>query len=87
MNPKITEEQRQALIAGHGEAQVEDDQTHNVYVIVEKDAHEQTLQALREQDIAAIQAGIEDMEAGRTVSLEEAAAEIRKELGFPPRTT
>ena len=44
--------------------------------------------ALRQQeDIAAIQAGIDDMEAGRVISLEEADAEIRKDLGFPPRVS
>jgi len=36
------------------------------------------------QDLAAIQRGIEDMEAGRLISLEEADVQIRRELGFPP---
>ena len=36
-------------------------------------------------DLAAIQAGIEDMEAGRTIPFEKVDAEIREELGLPPR--
>jgi predicted transcriptional regulator len=40
--------------------------------------------ALGEQadDLAAIQAGIADMEAGRTKSLADVDAELRKMLGF-----
>ena len=39
----------------------------------------------REQDeIAAIQEGIDDMEAGRYRPLEEVDAEIRKRYNFPP---
>jgi predicted transcriptional regulator len=46
------------------------------------------MQALRQQeDLAAIQAGIEDLEAGRFVTLEAADADIRGKLGFVPRTT
>ena len=38
----------------------------------------------RNDDVAAIQAGIEDMESGRVMPLREADAEIRKRLGFGP---
>ncbi len=40
--------------------------------------------AERNDEVAAIQAGIEDMEAGRVIPLREADAEIRKRLGFAP---
>ena len=40
--------------------------------------------AERRDDIAAIQAGIDDMEAGRMRPLEEVDAEIRAKHGFPP---
>ena len=38
--------------------------------------------AERNQDLAAIQAGIDDLEAGRLKPLSEVDAEIRKRLGF-----
>jgi len=67
---------------------VEDDHTHKVYVLVDLQLHERAMEALRQQDdLAAIQSGIEDMEAGRIVPLEQADAEIRKDLGFAPRVS
>jgi predicted transcriptional regulator len=67
---------------------VEDDQTRKQYVLIDQDLHARAMQALRQQeDLAAIQGGIEDLEAGRFVTLEAADAEIRSKLGFGPRTT
>jgi len=45
------------------------------------------LQALAERsaDLAAIQAGIDDMKAGRMKPLAEVDAEIRRRRGLPPR--
>ena len=45
------------------------------------------LQALaeRSEDVAAIQAGIDDMLAGRVRPLDEVDAEIRQKFGFTPR--
>jgi len=40
--------------------------------------------AERNQDLAAIQSGIDDMEAGRVKSLSEVDSVIRKSLGFAP---
>lgn len=37
-------------------------------------------------DVAAIQAGIDDLEAGRVVPFEEVDARLRAKLGLPPRT-
>ena len=44
------------------------------------------LQALAEknEDLTAIRAGIEDMEAGRVKPLRDVDAKIRKSLGFKP---
>lgn len=41
--------------------------------------------AERADDLSAIQAGIADMEAGRTRSLSEVDLDIRGKLGFAPR--
>jgi len=64
----------------------EDEQTREVYFIYPENLHQRAMRALEEQeDLAAIRRGIEDMEAGRLIPLEEADAQIRQELGFPPR--
>jgi predicted transcriptional regulator len=36
-------------------------------------------------DVAAIQAGIDDLEAGRVVPFEQVDARLRAKLGLPPR--
>jgi len=40
--------------------------------------------AERNANLAAIRGGIDDMEAGRLISLRDADAEIRKKFGFKP---
>ncbi|MEX0977970.1 MAG: type II toxin-antitoxin system ParD family antitoxin [Pirellulales bacterium] len=52
----------------------------------EDDVLRDALNALAERnaDLAAIRAGTEDMEAGRTKPLRDVDAEIRRNLGFPP---
>ena len=87
MTPKLTEDQRRALLERpDGPVPVEDEHTHREYVIVDKRVHQQAMQALREQeDLAAIQGGIEDLEDGRIIPFEEIDAKIRKRLGMPPR--
>ncbi len=44
------------------------------------------MESLRQQeDLAAIQTGADDMEAGRVVPFDEIDARIRNKLGIPPR--
>ncbi len=88
MTPKLTDEMRQAIEARKGEpVLVEDEQTHRIYVIVDSETHQRAMRALkRQEDHAAIQAGIDDMEAGRVIPLEEVDRQIRNELGFGPAT-
>lgn len=52
----------------------------------EDDVLRDALHALAEknEDLAAIRAGIEDMEAGRMKPLRDVDAEIRRNLGFNP---
>lgn len=74
MTPKLTSEQREALKQGAGPVPVEDEQTNQVYFLVDK----VTLDALRQDaDRDAIRQGIADMEAGRVLSLEDVDARIQ----------
>lgn len=85
MTPKITDEQRQAIRAGHGKP-VEDEQTHMRYVLVDQETHQRAIAALRQQeDLVAIQQGLDAAADGRESTLQQADAHIRKELGFPSR--
>jgi hypothetical protein len=86
MTPKLTDEMRQAIAARNGEpVPVEDDQTHTVYVIVDSQTHQRAMQALqRQEDTAAIEEGVADLEAGRGMPAREADIRIREKLGFPP---
>ena len=73
MTPKLTPEQREALDRSDGPMAVEDEQTHRVYYLVD----ESTFNSLQQQeDVAAIQGGIADMEAGRVVTRDELDARI-----------
>ena len=87
MSPGLTDEQRQALRSHPGKPiEIEDQETKNVYFIVDQALLERAMQALQqEQDHAAIREGIEQMEAGLGQPLDEVDAEIREEMGFPPR--
>lgn len=62
---------------------VHDEMTAGIYR-TEDDLLRDAIRALREQreDLAAIRAGIADMEAGRVRPFEEVAAEIRRRKGF-----
>ena len=65
---------------------LEDEQTRDVYFVVDEETHRRAMRALREQeDLIAIQAGIDDMEAGRVTSVAEADDLMRDRLGFPAR--
>ena len=85
MTPKLSDEQRLTIQAKDGQpVPVEDEQTHRIYVIVDSETHQRAMQALqRQEDLAAIQEGIDDMEAGRGMPAEEADRRIREKLGFP----
>lgn len=88
MMTKLSEDQRQAL-RNHpgGPIPVEDEQTRQRYVLVDQELHERAMRALRQQeDLTAIQDGINDMEAGNVVSFDEVDARIRAKLGIPARS-
>ena len=87
MKTSLSDEQRKALNEEPDGIVVEDTQTQKIYFLTDSELHQRAMDALRRQeDRAAIQAGIDDMEAGRVVPLEEVDQQIRKEFGFEPRT-
>lgn len=86
MKTSLSDEQRQALNQEPEGVLVEDAQTQKIYFLTDADLHQRAMDALRRQeDRAAIQAGIDDMEAGRVIPLEEVDQQIREELGLEPR--
>ena len=82
MTPKLTEELREALRQSGGAVEVQDDQSNKLYVISESDVFHRAMQALQAQeDHAAIQSGIDALEAGNVLTLDELDARIRSRLG------
>ncbi len=81
MNPKLTQEQLDALHANEGDVRVTDPTTQRVYVLVDDDTHRRAMDALRRQeDLKAVRAGIDDIEAGRVLPAAEAHARVREQL-------
>ncbi|HUY89886.1 MAG TPA: hypothetical protein VMV10_14215 [Pirellulales bacterium] len=79
MAPKLTPEQREALDRSDGPVLVEDEQTKEVYFLV----NASTMNAWqRQQDLEAIREGIAGVEAGRVAPLDEALARIPAKLGL-----
>ncbi|MCA9079998.1 MAG: hypothetical protein KDA58_05535 [Planctomycetaceae bacterium] len=73
MSPQLPPDIAEALHANPGDCRVIDPSTQRVYVLVDDETHRRAMRALREQeDFAAIQEGIAQMERGETLSLEEA---------------
>jgi hypothetical protein len=80
MTPKMTAEQREAVQSAMGPVPIEDDVTKETYFIVDSP----TMEALRRQeDLAAIREGLDDIAAGRVSPLDESIARIRAQLGLP----
>lgn len=83
MTPRLTNEQSEALHASGDEMQILDPSTNKVYVVVEQSIHQKAKAAMQlrdEEDLAAIQSGIDDVEAGRTTLAAEAHKRIRENL-------
>jgi predicted transcriptional regulator len=84
MSPKLSVEQREAIRREGSPIFVEDDETKQVYVLVETPTYERAIEALESQrSHEAIREGIADMEAGRVAPLEEVCARIRAKLQLP----
>lgn len=85
---RLTREQTQAAEQHPGGIRCEGEGSAKTFILVEEDVMEQMKRALYRQDVlGSLAAGIADLKAGRTMSLEEADDRVRAELGFPPRST
>lgn len=81
MTPKLTEELREALRQSGGTVEVQDEQSHKVYILAESDVFRRAMQVLHAQeDHAAIQSGVDAMEAGHVLTLDELDKRIRSRL-------
>ena len=81
MKASLSDEQRQALDQQPEGIEVEDSQTRKVYILTDAKVHHRAMQALkRQEDHDAIQAGIDDMEAGRIVPYEEVSRRLHTHL-------
>ncbi|HUY92237.1 MAG TPA: hypothetical protein VMV10_26085 [Pirellulales bacterium] len=82
MLPKLTPEQREALQRSSGRVPVEDEQTRLVYYIVDA-SRMRSIE--RQEDAAAIRAGIADMEAGRLLSIEDVDDRVHARIDSPSK--
>ena len=82
----LPDELRQAIEQHPNELRLEDEQTHAVYVVLDEETHRRAMKALKAQeDWESVQRGLADRQQGKELPLAEADAQMRKELGFPPR--
>ena len=78
---KLTDEQRAALKASPDGIECEDTQTRRLYCLVDAEVHRRAMLALQQmQDVAAIQQGITDMEAGRVMTIDESRIRVQDVL-------
>ena len=80
MTPKLSNELSDAMHAGNGELEFVDPANNRTYVVVEQTVLNQAkavIQRQEQDDLAAINRGLEDVEAGRTMPLDEAFDSIR----------
>ncbi len=86
MTEKLTKELAAALQStGSRELEVVDPETSRRYIIVDSETHRRAMEALRRQeDRDAISEGLAQMEDGQGRPLDQAMADMRSRLGFPP---
>lgn len=77
MTVKLTAEQRQALNASTGPVPVEDEETHELFFLIDQGMLDEFR---RQGDREAIRAGIADLEAGRLLTLEELDARVQQAM-------
>mgnify|MGYP006908302841 CR=1 FL=1 len=87
MITNLPDDLRIAIQQSPNEVFLRDQETSAVYVVVDQATHNRAMRALQAQeDWESVQRGLADRERGNELSLADADAEMRKELGFPPRS-
>jgi PHD/YefM family antitoxin component YafN of YafNO toxin-antitoxin module len=86
---KLSEEVAEALKAAKGEPiSVDVPGLEGRFVVVDQSTHNAAMAALQlQRNVELLREGIADVEAGRVQPLDEAMAELGRELGFRPRQT
>lgn len=85
MTTKLPAELREAIKQNPQQVRLEDEQTNAVYFVMDEDTHRRAMRALQEQEnLAAIERGLDDRAHGREQPLAEVDAQICEEFGFPP---
>lgn len=77
---KLTREQIEQAVLHPDGIECEAEGVDQTFVLVDADVMRQMIEAASNSDLAAIQAGLDDMEAGRMQSASEAHAHGRKQL-------
>jgi predicted transcriptional regulator len=87
MISKLSDELREAIQQNPQQGvRLEDEQTQAVYVVVDEETHNRAMKALRQQeDLDAIQRGMDAAAEGRVSTLADVDARIREKVGLPPR--
>ena len=83
MTPKLNAELSNALQISEGELEVIDPATNRTYVVVEQAVlarAKAVLERQEQEDLAAVKRGLQDVEAGRTMPLDEAFDSIRQQF-------
>lgn len=84
---KLTPEQTEEVIRHPEGVECQADGTEKTFIIVDSDLLRRMRNAIYNKDVhTSIAAGIADMEAGRMMTLQDAAARVRSECEFPAQT-
>lgn len=76
----MSEELRQAVSQQPQGLELCDEQTQRVYVLMDQELYRQAMAALERQEVSRhVQEGLDDMRAGRALSLTDADRELRQE--------
>lgn len=85
---KLTSEQRAALQQRKGPVEVEDEETHRVYFLADREDFQRVAEFLRrEEDVAAIQAGMDDYLNGRVCTLQDLEEDLNSKFRKVARGT
>ncbi len=78
--PKVIADE---LHASSGELRLTDPSTDRVYVLIDDETHRRAMHALKlQEDWEAVQEGAAQADRGETMSVDEARAKLKRQVGF-----